>query len=125
MRREQDMDMAAAPAELTRREREAIEAQRKKDNYMKLHAEGKTDEAKVWCCIHLQELQETYFRVDAGEEGGYSYRLQELHEISFVNGRGFKWFYPMVSCYILVLTVLYSYVNEPRIVLHVIEYNMK
>lgn len=39
--------MAAAPAELTRREREAIEAQRKKDHYMKLHAEGKTDEAKV------------------------------------------------------------------------------
>lgn len=39
--------MAAAPAELTRREREAVEAQRKKDHYMKLHAEGKTDEAKV------------------------------------------------------------------------------
>lgn len=43
----QDMDLAAAPAELSRREREAIEAQRKKDHYMKLHAEGKTEEAQV------------------------------------------------------------------------------
>lgn len=43
----QDMDMAAAPVELSRREREAIEAQRKKDHYMKLHAEGKTQEAQV------------------------------------------------------------------------------
>lgn len=43
----QDMDMSAVPTELTRREREAIEAQRKKDNYMKLHAEGKTEEAQV------------------------------------------------------------------------------
>lgn len=39
--------MAAAPVELTRREREAVEAQRKKDHYMKLHAEGKTQEAQV------------------------------------------------------------------------------
>ena len=43
----QDMDMAAAPVELSRREREAVEAQRKKDHYMKLHAEGKTQEAQV------------------------------------------------------------------------------
>lgn len=41
------MDMAAAPVELSRREREAVEAQRKKDHYMKLHAEGKTQEAQV------------------------------------------------------------------------------
>lgn len=41
------MDMAAAPVELSRREREAVEAQRKKDHYMKLHAEGKTHEAQV------------------------------------------------------------------------------
>ena len=41
------MEMAAAPVELTRREREAVEAQRKKDHYMKLHAEGKTQEAQV------------------------------------------------------------------------------
>lgn len=39
--------MAAAPVELSRREREAVEAQRKKDHYMKLHAEGKTQEAQV------------------------------------------------------------------------------
>lgn len=39
--------MAAAPVELSRREREAVEAQRKKDHYMKLHAEGKTEEAQV------------------------------------------------------------------------------
>ena len=41
------MDMEAAPVELSRREREAVEAQRKKDHYMKLHAEGKTQEAQV------------------------------------------------------------------------------
>ncbi len=39
--------MEAAPVELSRREREAVEAQRKKDHYMKLHAEGKTHEAQV------------------------------------------------------------------------------
>ena len=39
--------MEAAPVELSRREREAVEAQRKKDHYMKLHAEGKTQEAQV------------------------------------------------------------------------------
>lgn len=43
----QNMDMSAAPAELSRREREAVEAQQKKDHYMKLHAEGKTQEAQV------------------------------------------------------------------------------
>ncbi|CAN0408321.1 unnamed protein product [Ectocarpus sp. 12 AP-2014] len=47
MMKAKDMDMAAAPVELSRREREAVEAQRKKDHYMKLHAEGKTQEAQV------------------------------------------------------------------------------
>ncbi|CAM9700308.1 unnamed protein product [Ascophyllum nodosum] len=47
MMKAKDMDMSAAPAELSRREREAIEAQRKKDHYMKLHAEGKTQESKA------------------------------------------------------------------------------
>ncbi|CAM9149425.1 unnamed protein product, partial [Discosporangium mesarthrocarpum] len=42
-----DMDMSAAPAELSRREREALEAERKKAHYQKLHAEGKTEEAQV------------------------------------------------------------------------------
>lgn len=45
--------MAAAPVELSRREREAVEAQRKKDHYMKLHAEGKTQEAQVLYCTVL------------------------------------------------------------------------
>ncbi|CAM9482872.1 unnamed protein product [Ectocarpus sp. 4 AP-2014] len=47
MMKAKDMDMAATPVELSRREREAVEAQRKKDHYMKLHAEGKTQEAQV------------------------------------------------------------------------------
>ncbi|KAL4882348.1 casein kinase substrate phosphoprotein PP28-domain-containing protein [Aspergillus karnatakaensis] len=34
-------------AQLSRREREAIEAQQAKERYMKLHAEGKTDEARA------------------------------------------------------------------------------
>lgn len=34
------------PSQLSRREREAIEAQQARERYMKLHAEGKTDEAR-------------------------------------------------------------------------------
>lgn len=33
-------------SQLSRREREAIEAQQERDRYMKLHAEGKTEEAR-------------------------------------------------------------------------------
>lgn len=36
-----------APKELTRREREEIEKQKAKERYMKLHLEGKTDQAKA------------------------------------------------------------------------------
>ncbi|XP_038591714.1 pdgfa associated protein 1a [Micropterus salmoides] len=36
-----------APRELTRREREEIEKQKSKERYMKLHLEGKTDQAKA------------------------------------------------------------------------------
>lgn len=36
----------AAPRELSRREREEIEKQKSKERYMKLHLEGKTDQAK-------------------------------------------------------------------------------
>ncbi|KAJ5469474.1 hypothetical protein N7539_009092 [Penicillium diatomitis] len=35
------------PSQLSRREREAIEAQQARERYLKLHAEGKTDEAKA------------------------------------------------------------------------------
>lgn len=35
------------PSQLTRREREALQAQQAKERYQKLHAEGKTDEAKA------------------------------------------------------------------------------
>lgn len=41
------MDMAAAPVELSRREREQLEAERKKEHYKKLHAQGKTQEAQA------------------------------------------------------------------------------
>lgn len=34
-------------SQLTRREREAIEAQQARERYMKLHAEGKTEEARL------------------------------------------------------------------------------
>lgn len=34
-------------SQLSRREREAIEAQQARERYLKLHAEGKTDEAKA------------------------------------------------------------------------------
>lgn len=37
----------AAPRELSRREREEIEKQKSKERYMKLHLEGKTDQAKA------------------------------------------------------------------------------
>ncbi|XP_072312294.1 pdgfa associated protein 1a [Eucyclogobius newberryi] len=36
-----------APKELSRREREEIEKQKSKERYMKLHLEGKTDQAKA------------------------------------------------------------------------------
>ncbi|KAG7325162.1 hypothetical protein KOW79_011478 [Hemibagrus wyckioides] len=36
-----------APRELTRREREEIEKQKAKERYMKLHLEGKTDQARA------------------------------------------------------------------------------
>ncbi|XP_058476594.1 pdgfa associated protein 1a [Solea solea] len=36
-----------APKELSRREREEIEKQKSKERYMKLHSEGKTDQAKA------------------------------------------------------------------------------
>ncbi|XP_062859863.1 pdgfa associated protein 1a [Trichomycterus rosablanca] len=36
-----------APKELTRREREEIEKQKAKERYMKLHLEGKTDQARA------------------------------------------------------------------------------
>ncbi|XP_049614132.1 pdgfa associated protein 1a [Syngnathus scovelli] len=36
-----------APRELSRREREEIEKQKSKERYMKLHLEGKTDQAKA------------------------------------------------------------------------------
>ena len=57
--------MAAAPVELSRREREAVEAQRKKDHYMKLHAEGKTQEAQVLYCTVLAMLR-TYLNTYIG-----------------------------------------------------------
>ncbi|KAJ0417182.1 casein kinase substrate phosphoprotein PP28-domain-containing protein [Aspergillus carlsbadensis] len=38
---------AGGEAQLSRREREAIEAQQARERYMKLHAEGKTDEARA------------------------------------------------------------------------------
>jgi hypothetical protein len=34
-------------SQLTRREREAIEAQQARERYMKMHAEGKTEEART------------------------------------------------------------------------------
>ncbi|XP_070783206.1 pdgfa associated protein 1a isoform X1 [Enoplosus armatus] len=37
----------SAPRELSRREREEIEKQKSKERYMKLHLEGKTDQAKA------------------------------------------------------------------------------
>ncbi|MBO8666548.1 hypothetical protein INO76_16085, partial [Staphylococcus aureus] len=37
----------AEPAQLSRREREEVERQRKKLHYQKLQAEGKTDEARA------------------------------------------------------------------------------
>ncbi|XP_012670084.1 pdgfa associated protein 1a [Clupea harengus] len=37
----------AAPRELSRREREEIEKQQAKERYMKLHLEGKTDQARA------------------------------------------------------------------------------
>ncbi|KAM3859834.1 pdgfa associated protein 1a [Diretmus argenteus] len=37
----------AAPRELTRREREEIEKQKAKERYMKLHLEGKTEQARA------------------------------------------------------------------------------
>jgi len=40
------MSMDKKPQELSRREREALDAQRRKENYERLHAEGKTDQAK-------------------------------------------------------------------------------
>ncbi|CAM9907500.1 unnamed protein product [Chrysoparadoxa australica] len=46
MKKVKNLDADAAPVELTRREREAVEAQARKDHYEKLHKEGKTDEAK-------------------------------------------------------------------------------
>jgi hypothetical protein len=36
-----------APVELSRREREALAAQQAKERYMRLHEQGKTDEAKA------------------------------------------------------------------------------
>lgn len=39
--------MSAAPVELSRREREQLEAERKKEHYKKLHAQGKTQEAQA------------------------------------------------------------------------------
>jgi len=52
-----DADSAAAPtaskkaappmSQLSRREREALQAQQAKERYQKLHAEGKTDEARA------------------------------------------------------------------------------
>lgn len=42
-----DMGDSAAPAELTRREREEIEKQRAAEAYRRRHAEGKTDEYKA------------------------------------------------------------------------------
>ncbi|KAL4783942.1 major facilitator superfamily domain-containing protein [Aspergillus varians] len=40
-------DEEVGEAQLSRREREAIQAQQARERYMKLHAEGKTDEAKA------------------------------------------------------------------------------
>ncbi|XP_018617100.1 pdgfa associated protein 1a isoform X2 [Scleropages formosus] len=41
-----DLDVSV-PKELSRREREEIEKQRAKDHYMKLHLEGKTEQAQA------------------------------------------------------------------------------
>ncbi|KAI1886724.1 hypothetical protein AGOR_G00198760 [Albula goreensis] len=41
-----DLDVSA-PKELSRREREEIEKQRAKERYMKLHLEGKTEQARA------------------------------------------------------------------------------
>jgi hypothetical protein len=46
---------------LSRREREALEAQQKRERYLKLHAEGKTDEARA----DLARLQIVRERRDA------------------------------------------------------------
>lgn len=40
-------DEEGGESQLSRREREAIEAQQARERYMKLHAEGKTDEARA------------------------------------------------------------------------------
>lgn len=47
MKKAGDIDADAAKPELSRREREAIEAEQAKARYDKLHAEGKTDEARA------------------------------------------------------------------------------
>lgn len=43
---EKETKSAKDLSQLTRREREAIEAQQERERYMKLHAEGKTEEAR-------------------------------------------------------------------------------
>lgn len=40
-------DGEGGKGQLSRREREAVEAQQERERYMKLHAEGKTDEARA------------------------------------------------------------------------------
>lgn len=44
---DQPKSVVKDPSQLSRREREAIEAQQSRERYLKLHAEGKTEEARA------------------------------------------------------------------------------
>lgn len=64
----------AEPAQLSRREREELERQRAEAHYQKLHAEGKTDQAKAdlaRLAIIKQQREEAAKKREQEKEGRY------------------------------------------------------
>ncbi|KAL4951322.1 major facilitator superfamily domain-containing protein [Aspergillus filifer] len=82
-------------AQLSRREREAIEAQQARERYMKLHAEGKTDEARAdlaRLAIVRERREEERLRKEAEKEEKAELARQraEERERKLVKGGGPK-----------------------------------
>jgi hypothetical protein len=66
------------PAELSRREREAIQAQQAKERYQKLHEAGKTDEAKA-DMARLKLIREKREAEAARKQASYTVIFAEVH----------------------------------------------
>lgn len=80
---------AAGPskAELSRREREEVEKQRAQANYQKLHAEGKTDQARAdlaRLAIIKQHRAEAAARREAEKKGKFPPTLEIIFILFFV-----------------------------------------